>query len=298
MTQQGERAVRLGVRQGLSWAMALIAIFVSIVALGWYGFHTYDYSAGGQHSLWDDLYAAFQLFDLNFRAASSGLEVPPSLQIARFLAPAVTASAIIGAFAAIFRDRVTMKRVQWLIHDHVVVCGLGRTGALLARRLRRAGHRVVAIEEDPTNESIGECREGRVIVLQGSATDRALLRKAIKRARYLFAVAGDDETTLRVATEARDLAVFRKASPLTCFVHLVDAELAQLLFQAEIGTPQSDLIRLEYFNTSELGAPGMLATSRVFARLHDGGESRQLVLVGCGEMGRRLLLQAARGWMK
>jgi len=223
--------------KGLIWTLVLIGLFATLFALGWIGYHLYD--TGAEQSPLDELYKALQLFGLNFNE-NAGQSVPLSLQVSRFGAPLVTVSAFIGAFAAIFSEQVTHKRVEWVTRRHVVVCGLGRIGGLLAPRLRRAGYRVVAIEPDKDSRAVGECRAAGVTVLEGNASDRTLLARAIKRARHVFIVAGDDEVNLRIANDVRDIAASRTGHPLSCYVHLIDAELAELLFRTEIDAAAAD----------------------------------------------------------
>ena len=67
------------------------------------------------------------------------------VDVARFLAPTVTAYATLSAVATVFGEQVSGMRAR-MSSGHVVVCGLGRLGALLAKALRAAGYAVVAME--------------------------------------------------------------------------------------------------------------------------------------------------------
>jgi hypothetical protein len=272
----------------------IAALFLAALVLGWIGF---DGSMAALHepgTFLDKLYRSAQLFVLH-----SG-DVPPpvpwQLEVARFLAPAVDAFATLGAVVALLGDQASGMRVR-LYSDHVVVCGLGRLGSLVARSLRRAGHDVVAIESDPQNGAIGRCRDEGIVVFVGDATDRTLLKRAmVTRARYLFAVTGDDGRNSKLAIEAGQLVMGRRRTPLTCFVHVVDDKLAGVLRQVGVAQDNGS-VRLEYLNAAERGAPALLRDRPVF---DDEGKtalgSPHMLVVGLGEMGSNLVVHAARRW--
>ncbi|HEY5472827.1 MAG TPA: RyR domain-containing protein, partial [Candidatus Limnocylindrales bacterium] len=116
------------------------------------------------------------------------------------------------------------------------------------------------------------------------------------RARYLFAVAGDDGRNADIAIGAGILAAGRSGPPLTCFVHVMDDKLSDVLRQAGLARRGGGL-RVEYFNVAELGAPTLLADYPAF---DDQGNTPlgppHIVVVGLGEMGTRLIVHAARRW--
>ena len=163
---------------------------LAAVILGFVGFQRHFDALGDTPSVWDVLYRDLQLFVLEW--GSVARPVPWELQVARFLAPAVTAAAAVGALLAIFHEEIEMLRIRRMV-GHVIVCGLGRNGLPLVRSLRQRGHRVVVMERDSTNEYVRVCRDIGAPVLIGDARDRELLHKAgLQRARHLIAVCGTD----------------------------------------------------------------------------------------------------------
>jgi K+ transport systems, NAD-binding component len=294
------RIKRVAARRGRSvWASirwpAIAALFVAAVVLGWIGFDRSMAALGQPGTFSDKLYLSLQLFVLQSGAVL--LPVPWQLDVARYLAPAVTAYATVSAVAAVLGEQVSGMRAR-MSSDHVVVCGLGRLGALLAKVLRAAGYAVVAMESDPQNAAIGECREEGIIVLIGDATDRTLLRTTgVERARLLFAVTGDDGANAEIAIDARKLVDLRTGPPLTCFVHIADDKLGGVLRQLGIATRGGDSFRLEYFNAAQRGAPALLREHPAF---DDEGNTSfgppHMLVVGLGEMGSNLVVQAARRW--
>jgi hypothetical protein len=273
---------------------AIAALFAAALVLGWIGFDLNSRALGEPGSFLDNLYRTLQLFIIHSGAVAQ--PVPWQLEVARFLAPAVAAGATLSALATLLGEQLAAARVRFY-SKHVVVCGLGRLGSLLARTLREAGYEVVAIESDMENGAIARCREVGIVVLVGDGTDPAVLRKAgARRAGYLFAVAGDDGRNSDIAIAAAGLAGVRSGSPLTCFVHVMDDKLADVLRQVGLARGGGGA-RIEYFNVAELGAPALLTD---FPPFDDQGKTPlgapHVVVVGLGEMGTRLIVHAARRW--
>ena len=101
---------------------------VIALVLGLTGFVRLADAAGRADPAHRFLYLSIQLFVLQ-----SGAVLPPlpwELEVARFLAPAVAGYTAISALAVLFREQLQRLRTLRL-QDHVVVCGLGRKGALL-----------------------------------------------------------------------------------------------------------------------------------------------------------------------
>lgn len=274
---------------------SMAALLGATAILGWIGFDRSMAALGQSGSFLDKLYLTIQLFVLQSGAVP--LPTPWQLDIARFLAPVVAAYAALIAAAVVFGGQVARMRAR-RSSGHVVVCGLGRLGALVARSLHAAGHEVVGVESDPRNPVIGECREEGIIVLVGDATDRTMLRATgVQKARFLFAVTGDDRANAEIATDARNLANERTVPPLTCFVHFSDDRLGDVLRQLGVATRDGDSFRLEYFNAAQRGAPALLREHPPF---DDDGNTAlgppHVLVVGLGEMGSNLVVLAARRW--
>ena len=146
-----------------------------------------------------------------------------------------------------------------LLRGHVVICGLGRKGLILARGFLDRGQAVVVIEQDAENDLVRQCRDLGGVVLLGDATERWLLRKAaVPRASCLFALCGDDGVNAEVAVHAAALVADRSGPPLACVLHIFDAQLCALLRERELDASSAGRLRLEFFNTFELGARVLL----------------------------------------
>jgi Trk K+ transport system NAD-binding subunit len=272
--------------RALRWPL-LGAAGAATIVLGALGFESYFALRGEVRSWWDLVYLSLQLFQLESGAVAG--EVPWQLQAARFLAPALLAFAVLQALAAFFWQQFQALRAGRM-RRHVVVCGLGRKGQLLARRFRLAGETVAAIELDEDNPGVALCREAGVAVLLGDATEPMLLRRAgVGRARLVVAVCGRDGDNAAIAVAARELAAGRDGPPLVAVVHLVDTELCSLLRERELMAPERGRFRLEFFNVFESGAEAM---REAFPWRDE--PSPHVVVVGCGHFGEALLRRLVR----
>lgn len=260
------------------WGLAFVA-----VALGILGYARHFALAGQHRTPFDLFYLSLQLFVLESGAVAA--PIPWPLEVARLLAPAVSVYTASQAFAVIFRDELQWLRIRSL-DDHVVICGLGTKGWLLATSFSRRGDRVVVIERDKSNESLEPCREQGCLVVVGNATDPTLLRKVrLDRARHVVAVCGDDGVNAEIALRAREAAGSRHP-PLTCFVDVVDPRLCNLLRERRVAASDGGF-RLEFFNVFESGAAALL-------REISPDSLRHMVIVGLGRMGESVLVRAAR----
>jgi Trk K+ transport system NAD-binding subunit len=100
-----------------------------------------------------------------------------------------------------------VKRMQTQIDrlkDHVIICGFGRIGRMLAQDLKAAGVRFVILErgQQRCDQAIAENH----LLVQGDATDEASLKLAgIDRARALATVLPDDAANVFITLSARSL---------------------------------------------------------------------------------------------
>jgi voltage-gated potassium channel Kch len=293
------RQRRLGPRRRLSlrslWAdyhwYLLAVLFLLALALGMVGFRRHFDASGDDRSFADLLYLALRLFPLE--SGDVAPPVPWELNVARFLAPAVALSAALQALAAVFRDELQALRARFW-RGHVVVCGLGEKGRLIAESFREQGERVVAVEPDPSSPHVAAARAHGIAVVAGDAREQSVLRRAgAERARYVVAVAGTDATNARIAAQTRDLVADRRGhAVVTALVHVVDADLCDLLAASGVARGHRERFRLEFFNVFERGARAWLSEHPPFTEGND-----HLVVVGSDELARALVVGAARDWL-
>ena len=90
------------------------------------------------------------------------------------------------------------------LKDHVVVCGYGRIGVMLARDLAAGGAPFVILERDEAR--VEEARTAGHLALQGDATDEGSLRAVgIERAKVMATVLPGDATNVFITLTARGL---------------------------------------------------------------------------------------------
>jgi trk system potassium uptake protein TrkA/voltage-gated potassium channel len=115
------------------------------------------------------------------------------------LVQAITAS----QFQQILGVRRMNKDIDAL-SGHVIVCGYGRIGLMLARDLRAGGTAFVIVER--SEERAADARAQGFLAMQGNATDEDCLRAAgILRARALATVLPDDAANVFITLSARSL---------------------------------------------------------------------------------------------
>ncbi len=275
-----------------SWFIIILLGSISLV-LGYIGFWKNGQFTGAGRTFLDNLYLTLGLISLN-----SGAVPPPiswELQVARFLVPAVTAYTAFLAFTTIFIQQTDRVRL-WFIQDHVIICGLGRKGFRLANQFLQQRTPVVVIEMDEGNDWIGNVRSAGAIVLNGDAADPELLNKVkLNQASCLISVVGDDGKNAEVAVNAERISRTRKDGSLVCIIHIFDSHLWQLLREKELRTDQNSRFRLELFNIFDRGAHLMVQANPPWAD-DDTNRSPQILIVGLGKMGQRVVLESARSW--
>ena len=224
--------------------------------LGIVGFSKYFSAHEITASTLDLIYATIQLVVLELGSITP--PIPVEIEIARFALPMLAAITAITTLALIFLEQAQQVRLRF-VRNHVVICGLGRMGYLLAHSFRDRGDTVVVIELDEHDPLIEQTKARGVIVLSGTATDTAVLRHAaIHRAASLIAVCGDDRVNAEIAIRAQQIVKKRRPSPLRCNIHIVDPQLYELLVNKELGGREFTTIRLELFNVFDQGAKLLL----------------------------------------
>jgi len=278
------------------WA-AITALGVLAFALGYVGFRQHALAAGAPRSPLDLLYLTIQLFVLE--SGSVAGDIPWSLEAARLLAPVVAGWAALRALAVLFRDRLQALRLHRL-RDHVVICGAGRKGLQLVSDFRSVGEAVVVIECDQGNDNLAACRDRHAVVLVGNAADPSVLRRAgVARARTLVAVCGADGTNAEIAFQAYHLVRRRPAGAggtVQCLIHIVNTRLASLLGSHRLLAQTDDPFEARVFNTYQNSARRLFQAYPLDGPGLAAGDPRQvhLVIIGFGQMGQSVALQAAR----
>ena len=100
-------------------------------------------------------------------------------------------------------DKAMSDRIEKLSH-HVIVCGYGRIGLMLAQELAAAGAPLIVLERNA--DRLAEAEAAGHIVLAADATEEeALVRAGVGRARLLATVLPDDAANVFITLSARSL---------------------------------------------------------------------------------------------
>jgi voltage-gated potassium channel len=90
------------------------------------------------------------------------------------------------------------------LKGHVVICGFGRIGVMLARELRAGGAPFVVLEQ--TEAGVTHARDLGFLCLHADATDEtSLLAAGVERARALATVLSNDAANVFITLSARSL---------------------------------------------------------------------------------------------
>jgi hypothetical protein len=283
----------------LAGAMALAA-----VVLGVFGFRALPSPDGVMR--WDEaLYRSLGLFVLEYHV-SPAVDLPLPLNIARFLAPALTGYALVQAALALlseFHARRRRKRFQ----GHRIVCGLGRRGRFVTLKAAEAGSKVVALDPSPDSETAGVCEQQGISLIRGDGADSAALMEAgITRASEIYIFTRDDNVNLEIAHAIRRTRATagrsHGLSPLQCYLSVGELRLASLIpaHQRFLDPPAN--MNVHAFNSHQNAARDLwermirLATGKrqCFPLAMDDPRTAHVFLIGSGDTARAIFGQIAR----
>lgn len=255
----------------------------------------------------DSLYASLQLFFLDYKETGFA---PLPLNIARFLAAGVSLSALLAAGISLFRnnfDRIVARRMR----NHYVVCGLGTRGTHLARSLRTAGHRVVAIERNPGNPAISETRRIGIPVIVGDATQSAVLRSAgLMCAIHVVVLTHSDASNAAIVSRISRLRPeieqeLDNAAYRGCHVHAhISAATWDTLMTSFMFRSWRPSAAIEWFNLNRIAARELLSFAAPIPKLAPSGDDgaeiadpaadRRIGIIGSNELSHCLVLEEAK----
>ncbi|MFP4390155.1 MAG: NAD-binding protein, partial [Desulfococcaceae bacterium] len=206
-----------------------------------------------------------------------------------FAAPVVALSALGTLINYLFRLTPYISgRFQ---NGHVVVCGVGRTGKLLAETFHARGIPVVGVDAgDP--EALEEwASRFHIPVIQGDFLTRPTLEKAgVLRARALLFAAGDDLVNLEGAISAHGWLEKETDRKLTIWTHIFTERLAEMAREA---LRTGGRVGIRFFDTYRLAVERMVGAH--FHREARRGV-REVSILGFGKFGRDLLEVLIRDW--
>ncbi len=231
-------------------------------------------------NFWGSLYYTIRLFILEHDLGQFPKARP--LVFAYFFAPLLTLSAAGSVISYIFHASPVL-RTRWK-KDHVIICGFGRTGKIMAMSLKNKGVKVVGVDwgqRDKFQQYHADF--GIPIILGDFMSWKVLKRAGCEGARSIIFASGDDLTNLEGVVGAYGNLHDEDGPIRVLWAHIANERLAATA-RIALGTTGSVGIRI--FDTYQI------ATSRMIARhFHKGarGNIRKISILGFGKFGRDLL---------
>lgn len=265
--------------KGCLWALAVGVVFA--VGIVWF---PKEYPELG---FVEAFYYTLRLFILEHDLPRFPRSLP--LVLIYFAAPVVALSALGTLINYLFR--LTPLISGKFKSGHVIVCGVGRTGRLLAETFHDQGISVVGVDAAEPEILEDWSSRLRVPVIQGDFLARASLEKAgVARARALIFAAGDDLINLEGAISAHGWLVEETDREMNIWAHIFTERLADMAREA---LRTEGRVRIRFFDTYRLAVERMVATH--FGR-EARAEVRDVSILGFGKFGRDLLEVLVLDW--
>ncbi|MEM4248010.1 MAG: NAD(P)-binding protein [Candidatus Nanoarchaeia archaeon] len=191
----------------LTQAKVLVGLIVAILLIGTIGFGvTMDMQPTGAFVTTLHLLAKGAPPELELTGAAAWLETFLHLLGAIIIWFAVWTAfdlTIEGKFGEVLKEVKTMNQIRNL-HNHYIICGVGRVGKHIGERLEKAGKTVVYIEKD--KDTVTRLRSKNALVIDvGPIDGRVLADAGIQNAEGIAVSLGDDGKNLLLVLEAREL---------------------------------------------------------------------------------------------
>jgi voltage-gated potassium channel Kch len=234
--------------------IALVAAVAAFI-LGYIGYRAVP---GNAYSPSDAVYWSLNLFVLHLAPTPGG--VPLTLNVARFLAAAVAAYAVIAAVAAVLRDRWETWWIGVFARNHTVVVGSGPAARVLVDALRAAKERVVVIASESAEHDRAALRATGTRVLVGDPGEPAVAARArLAQARRVIIISGEDERNLEALGAAVSaLGAGREPSPVF-HVELEGVDAWRELSRSTLAEGQR--VPITFFNTADRTALALLSAA-------------------------------------
>lgn len=263
--------------QILIWATAISVV----IAIGLY----YMPKEEDHPNLCEAFYSTLRLFVFERDLPHFPKAIP--LIIIYFLAPLITLSALGTAVTYFFRFSPFL-RTRWM-KGHVVICGVGRTGKLIAAALKSSNVPVVGIDLGPVEEFEEWCMENNVPVIFGDFHNRIHLKNAgAKKARSVIFASGNDLANLEGALTAYEFLKEHPGPVRLIWAHVANEDLAHTA--REIIRTEGKL-GIRFFDTYRIAAR---STVGQYFTKEARKDVKSISIMGFGKFGRDLLEMLAR----
>lgn len=126
-----------------------------------------------------------------------------NLGVFTYVVSVLSTFVIEGDFRSVFKRNKMLQQIGKL-KDHVIICGYGRLGKVVADDLIESGRKVLIVEQNPS--VIDRLKDKDMLHLVGDATEEEnILAMGIKKASTLITTFHTDATNTFVVLAAREL---------------------------------------------------------------------------------------------
>jgi hypothetical protein len=293
----------------------LLVLGLVVLYAGWRGFLIQFAHEQNDGTIYDAFYRSIQLFSI--RSGSEFFNPVPEIEFARFAAVILIAFSTLYFFYRIFNEQIRLFLLRTRLFfsplsrrlfpsgdthpGHVVICGVGFIGSVMACHFQKEGRVVIILEKNKDNPELTKCRENGALVLHQDANNPDVLKSVgMKDAAMVFILTGDDSQNTDIASFCAAIARTRQRHlpPLVCHVHIDDPNLSFALRQWELELPDHDRIHFGFFNLYHASG-GSAATCESRKMLKASIESAVqpvLLIIGLGDFGKSLLVNLGKRW--
>lgn len=179
------------------YSLIIVGVFAFI--LGVHGYNQYFETSKQSATILDSIYHAINLFLMQFAAKE---QLPWSLELARWLAPATLSYTLIKTILVLAKDSVHSIQIKKL-KKHCVIVGLNKGSFELACSMVKHGIKTVVVDSNENSEYLGLLNKQKIYFVAANPSDPVVLEKInTKQASYLFASTDSDTTNLEVIHNA------------------------------------------------------------------------------------------------
>ncbi len=228
---------------------------------------------------WGALYYTIRLFILEHDLPSFPRSWP--LITIYFFAPLIAFTALWRAIRYIFQFSPII-RTRWM-RNHVIVCGVGRTGKNLLSMMKEKGISVVGVDLGPPEIFDDWNVKAKISMVYGDFFSKANLERAgASNARSIIFASGNDLLNLEGAMHAYEFLRSDTGPVRLLWTHIANEKLADA---ARFALQTTGTVGIRIFDTYRIAAEKMI--ERYFTKTAQ--ESiQQIIIVGFGKFGRDL----------
>ncbi|MGG3563108.1 NAD-binding protein [Neobacillus rhizosphaerae] len=263
------------------------------------------------------LYYTAKLFTISVEPIGSpknqiGYQYSLWIELARWSAVLFITSAVLSKLYNVTSDsfgRIKIVIYRMLLNKrHVVISGINEASVLLAKDLRRKEELVVIITSQVDHPQIPSLRENGVTFVFGEALETSVLKKAnVLESSHLILMDHNEAKNIDVFMKVKSLIKQEnkiKKHKVNCFLHIKDDTFHSIFEEIENEIIELDVLRqsldFHLFNLNKLKAKilfedhPLYESGKVNIKSKNENDVAHLLIVGFGNTGQQVLLQAAR----